>query len=149
MTFRGQRHGRPRLLRRYFSNWLSPSVPSVSSVQELRCRPAFHDLVSGIPRFRNRQRIFSGIVELAYVSAQLTHAFANRAVWHGNYPIMGTMSVYVVGELGLVVRGWPRYTQSAAGLSGTSRSRANSRTVRPCTPSQNFKSTIPVSLLRF
>ena len=40
------------------------------------------------------------------MSAQLTHAFANRAVWHGNYPIMGTMSVYVVGELGLVVRRW-------------------------------------------
>ena len=80
--------------------------PSVSSVQELRCRLAFRDLVSGIPRFRNRQRIFSGIFELAYVSAPLTHAFANRAVWHGNYPIVRTMSVYVVGELGLVVRRW-------------------------------------------
>ena len=39
------------------------------------------------------------------MSALLTHAFANRAVWHGNYPIVGAMSVYVVGELGLVVRG--------------------------------------------
>ena len=79
---------------------------TVSPVQELRCRLAFRDLVSGIPRFRNRQRIFSGIVELAYVSAPLTHTFANRAIWHGNYPIVRTMSVYVVGELGLVVRRW-------------------------------------------
>ena len=32
MTLKGQGQGRLRLLRRCFSNWLSPSVPSVSSV---------------------------------------------------------------------------------------------------------------------
>ena len=39
------------------------------------------------------------------MSAKLTYAFTDWAIWDGNYPIVGTMSVYVVGELGLVVRG--------------------------------------------
>ena len=38
--------------------------------------------------------------------ATLTLAFANRAVWHGNYPIVGTMRVYVLCELVLVSSRW-------------------------------------------
>jgi hypothetical protein len=37
------------------------------------------------------------------MSAKLTYTFTDWAIWDGNYPIVGTMSVYVVGELGLVV----------------------------------------------
>jgi|GEM_PF-1803774 len=35
--------------------------------------------------------------------ATLAHAFANRAVRHGNYPMMGTMRVYVFRKLALVL----------------------------------------------
>ena len=78
-----------------------------NSYEELRCRLALHGLVGGIPRFRKRPGItFSGILKLAYVSATLTHAFANRALWHGNYPMVGTMRVDVLGELVLISSRW-------------------------------------------
>ena len=38
--------------------------------------------------------------------APLAFAFANRAVWHGNYPIMNTMRVYILAELVLVSSRW-------------------------------------------
>ena len=72
----------------------------------LRRRLALNGLVSGIPRICNRQLIFSGIVEVAYVSATLAYAFANRSVWHGNYPIVGTMRVYVLRKLGMILWRW-------------------------------------------
>ena len=36
----------------------------------------------------------------------LAHAFANRAIWDGNYPIVGTMRAYELGYLALVIRRW-------------------------------------------
>jgi len=38
--------------------------------------------------------------------ATLTLAFANRAVRNGDYPMVGTMRVYVLGELVLVSSRW-------------------------------------------
>ena len=34
--------------------------------------------------------------------APLTHAFANRAVRHGNHPMVGAMRAYILGYLALV-----------------------------------------------
>ena len=36
----------------------------------------------------------------------LAHAFANRAIWDGNYPIVSTMRAYELGYLALVIRRW-------------------------------------------
>ena len=38
--------------------------------------------------------------------ATLAHAFAYRAVWHRNYPMVGTMRVDVLRELALVLGRW-------------------------------------------
>ena len=75
-----------------------------SGVWFLRRRLAFHGLVGGTKRFGKRTGIFSGVGKLAYMSAKLTYAFTDWAIWDCNYPIVGTTSVYVVDELGLVVR---------------------------------------------
>ncbi len=64
----------------------------------------FHGLAGGIPRFRKHRGIFSGILKLAYVFAPLANAIANRAIRYGNYPIMGTMRMYVLSKLALVFR---------------------------------------------
>ena len=60
-------------------------------------------LACGMPRFRKHRGIFRGILKLAYVSATLAYAFADRAVWHGNHPMVGTMRVYVLRKLALVL----------------------------------------------
>ena len=73
---------------------------------ELRRRLALHGPFGGIPRFCAGPGIFNGILKLAYVSATLTHAFANRAVRDCDYPIVGTMGVYVLRNLVLVVGRW-------------------------------------------
>ena len=36
----------------------------------------------------------------------MAHAFAYRAVRHGNYPMVGTMRVHVLRELALVLGRW-------------------------------------------
>jgi hypothetical protein len=56
-----------------------------------------------IPRVPKRQGIFSEILKLAYLAAMLTHACAYGAIWHGDYPIMGTMRVYEHRKLGLIL----------------------------------------------
>jgi len=38
--------------------------------------------------------------------ATLAYAFAERTVWHGNHPIVGTVPVYVLGELVLDSSRW-------------------------------------------
>ena len=70
----------------------------------LRRRSAFLALVGAAARFRKRRSIFSGIGKLAYVSATPAFAFANRSVGDGNHPMVGTMRLYVLGELILVLR---------------------------------------------
>tara|TARA_B100000809_G_C15031454_1_gene492125 strand:+ start:496 stop:888 length:393 start_codon:yes stop_codon:yes gene_type:complete len=60
----------------------------------------------GISGFRNHWGIFNGVLKLTNVFATLAYAFAGRTIGHGNYPIVGTMRVYVLGELVLVNRGW-------------------------------------------
>ena len=40
------------------------------------------------------------------MSAKLTCAFTDWAIWDGNYPIVGTMRAYELGYLALVVRRW-------------------------------------------
>ena len=58
-------------------------------------------------RFRARPVVFGrGIPELAFVSATLTHAFAHRAVWRRDHPIVGAMRVDVIGYLALVLVRW-------------------------------------------
>ena len=51
-----------------------------------------------------------GVLESLSVPATLAHAFANRAIRYGNYPIVGTMVVDVLRELALVL--WRRYDAS-------------------------------------
>jgi len=48
-----------------------------------------------------------GVLESLSMPATLAHAFANRAIRYGNYPIVGTMVVDVLRELALVL--WRRY----------------------------------------
>ena len=75
----------------------------------------------------------------------LANAFAHRAVWRRDYPMVGAMRAYILGYLALVPhrRDYaPIHPVLCGLLSATWTPRAKSRTVSPFTASQSFKSTM-------